>query len=231
MHQNSTACGKGLISTPMTLNFIILRNDKENKTSNMTVIDEDQQIWPKKNLVRSITFRNSKQLSTPKGYGGHMMAISSNESNNSAENEESTDSCIRAVNQRLQLSQPPLDFPTACDEIGAMKAIGTKLASTLKQIERLLKSRSKRPSMLKRNIGTCMSSRHLCLGVWFYAIFFIILSWNVCGLGSSSKRKAISKYIKDFNVLVSFITESKLSCLDSIVFSLWHGQSIKGFCI
>ena len=164
---------------PKTLNFIILRNDKENKTSNMTVIDEDQQIWPKKNLVRSITFRNSKQLSTPKGYGGHMMAISSNESNNSAENEESTDSCIRAVNQRLQLSQPPLDFPTACDEIGAMKAIGTKLASTLKQIERLLKSRSKRPSMLKKNM------RHVCpvgtyVSVHGFMLFFLLFLVGMC---------------------------------------------------
>jgi hypothetical protein len=55
------------------------------------------------------------------------MAVSSNESNNSAENEESIDSCIWAVNQRLQLSQPPSDLPTACDEIWAMKAIGQKL--------------------------------------------------------------------------------------------------------
>jgi len=61
--------------------------------------------------------------------------------------------------------------------------------------------------------------------------FFMILSWNVCGLGSSYKRKAISKYIKDFNVIVCFIIESKLSCSESIVSSLWHGQNIKWFCI
>lgn len=126
-HQDSTACGKWLISTPMTLVFIIPRNDMENKTSNMTVIDEDQQSWPKRKLIRSITLRNSKQLGSSKGHRGHKMAVSSNESNNSAENEESIDSCIWAVNQRLQLSQPPSDFPAACDEIGAMKAIGTKL--------------------------------------------------------------------------------------------------------
>jgi hypothetical protein len=59
----------------------------------------------------------------------------------------------------------------------------------------------------------------------------MILSWNVCELGSSSKRKAINKYIKYFNVIVSFIIETKLSCLDSIVYSLWHGQNIKWFNI
>jgi hypothetical protein len=77
--------------------------------------------------------------------------------------------------------------------------------------------------MLKINIGTGMSSRHLCLCAWFYAVVFFIFSWNVCGSGSSFTRKAISKYIKDFNVLVCFIIKSKLSCSDSIVFSLWHG--------
>jgi len=61
--------------------------------------------------------------------------------------------------------------------------------------------------------------------------FFMILSWNVCGLGSSYKRKAICKYIKDFSVIKCFIIESKLSCSDSIVSSLWHGQNIKWFCI
>jgi len=59
----------------------------------------------------------------------------------------------------------------------------------------------------------------------------MILSWNVCGLGYSSKRKAISKYIKDFNVIVCFIIESKLSCSDSIVSNMWHGQNIKWFYI
>jgi len=59
----------------------------------------------------------------------------------------------------------------------------------------------------------------------------MILSWNVCELGSSSKRKAINKYIKYFNVIVSFIIETKLSCSDSIVYSLWHGQNIKWFNI
>jgi len=75
-----------------------------------------------------------------------------------------------------------------------------------------------------------MSSRLLCICAWFY-IPFMILSWNVCELGSSSKRKAINKYIKYFNVIVSFIIETKLSCSDSIVYSLWHGQNIKWFNI
>jgi hypothetical protein len=59
----------------------------------------------------------------------------------------------------------------------------------------------------------------------------MILSWNVCGLGSSSKRKVINKYIKDFNVIVCFIIETKLSCSNSMFFSLWHGQNIKWFSI
>jgi hypothetical protein len=54
-----------------------------------------------KNLVRSITLNNSKQLGASKGHGDHKMTVSSNNSNNSAENEESIDSCIKAVNQRL----------------------------------------------------------------------------------------------------------------------------------
>jgi hypothetical protein len=56
-------------------------------------------------------------------------------------------------------------------------------------------------------------------------LLFIILSSNVCGLGSSYKRKAMSKYIKDFNVIVCFIIESKLSCSDSIFSSMWRGQN------
>ena len=75
-----------------------------------------------------------------------------------------------------------------------------------------------------------MSSRVLRICAWFY-MPFMILSWNVCGLGSSSKRKAISRYIKDFNVIVCFIIETKLSCSDSLVYSLWHGQNIKWFSI
>jgi len=75
-----------------------------------------------------------------------------------------------------------------------------------------------------------MSSRLLCICAWFY-MPFMVLSWNVCGLGSSSKRKAINKYIKDFNVIVCFIIETKLSCSDSLVYSLWHGQNIKWFSI
>jgi len=84
--------------------------------------------------------------------------------------------------------------------------------------------------MQNRTIGTGMSSRLLCICAWFY-IPFMILSWNVCGLGSSSKRKAINKYIKDFNVIVCFIIETKLSCSDSMVSSLWHGHNIKWFSI
>jgi hypothetical protein len=83
----------------------------------MTIIDEDQQSWPKMNLVRSMTLRNGKQIGAIKGLEGQRMTATSTDSNNSAKNEESIDSCIRAVNQRLQLSQPPSDLPTACDEI------------------------------------------------------------------------------------------------------------------
>ena len=53
----------------------------------------------------------------------------------------------------------------------------------------------------------------------------------MCGLGSSSKRKAIKKYIKDFSVIVCFIIETILSCSDSLVYSLWHGHNIKWFNI
>jgi hypothetical protein len=127
MIQDLTASGKWQISTPMTLVFNIPRNDKENRPDNMTVIEEDQQSWPKMNVVRSMTLRNSKQISAIKCHVGHRMAATSTDSNSSARNEDSIDSCIKAVNQRLQLSQPPTDLSTACDKIGAKKAIGQKL--------------------------------------------------------------------------------------------------------
>jgi len=127
-HQDSTTSGKGLISIPTTPVSNIPRHDKENGIYNMTVIDEDQQSWLKTNLVRNMTLRNGKQIGAIKGHEGQMMAATSTDnSNNSAENEESIDSYIRAVNQRLQLYQPLSDFPTACDEIGAMKVIGKQV--------------------------------------------------------------------------------------------------------
>jgi len=58
---------------------------------------------------------------------GHKKAAISTYSNSSAGNEDSIDSCIRAVNQRLQLSQPPSDLPIAYDEVEAMKDIDQKL--------------------------------------------------------------------------------------------------------
>jgi len=126
MIQDLTASGKWQISTPTTLVSNIPRNDKEKGPDNMTVMEEDQQSWPKTNLVRSMTLRNGKQLGVIKCHEGHRMAAISTDSNSSVGNEDSIDSCIRAVNQRLQLSQPTSD-PTACDEIGAMKEIGQKL--------------------------------------------------------------------------------------------------------
>lgn len=74
-----------------------------------------------------MTLRNGKQICTTKCYKGHRKAAISTDSSNSAGNEDSIDSCIRAVNQRLQLSQPPPDLPTTCDEVGAMKEIGQQL--------------------------------------------------------------------------------------------------------
>ncbi|KAJ6996840.1 hypothetical protein NC653_013436 [Populus alba x Populus x berolinensis] len=62
MIQDLTANGKWQISTPTTLVSNIPRNDKENGPDNMTVIKEDQQSWPKMNLVHSITLRNGKQI-------------------------------------------------------------------------------------------------------------------------------------------------------------------------
>jgi hypothetical protein len=126
MIQDLTASGKWQISTPTTLVSNIPRNDKEKGPDNMTVMEEDQQSWPKTNLVRSMTLRNGKQLGVIKCHEGHRMAAISTDSNSSVGNEDSIDSCIRAVNQRLQLSQPTSD-PTACDEIGAMKENGQKL--------------------------------------------------------------------------------------------------------
>jgi len=137
----------------------------------MTVIDEDQQSWLKTNLVHNMTPRNGKQIGAIKGHKGQMMAATSIDSNNSAENEESIDSYIRAVNQRLQLSQPLSDFPTACDEIGAMKVIGKQLGIDFETNRENIEVITKTPLMLKRNIGTGMSSRHLCLYAWFYATF------------------------------------------------------------
>jgi hypothetical protein len=74
-----------------------------------------------------MTLRNGKQIGAIKGHESQRMAATSTYSNNSAENEESINSYIRSVNQRLQLSQPPSYFPATCDEIEAIKEIGKKL--------------------------------------------------------------------------------------------------------
>jgi len=84
------------------------------------------------NLVHNMTLRNGKQLDAIKCHEGHKMAEISTDSNSTAENEDSIDSCFRVVNQRLQLSQPPSNLSVACDEIGAMKEIGEKLGIDFK---------------------------------------------------------------------------------------------------
>jgi hypothetical protein len=125
MIQDLTARVKWQTSTPTI--FSIPRKDKEKGTNNMSVMEEDQQSWPTSNLARNMTLRNGKHLGAIKCHEGHRKAAISTDSNSSAGNEDSIDSCIRAVNQRLQLSQPPSDLPAACDEVGAMKDIGQKL--------------------------------------------------------------------------------------------------------
>jgi len=125
MIHDMTAGGKWQTSTPTISNIPCA--DKEKGTANMSAMEEDQQSWPTSNLGRSMTLRNGKQIGTTKCYKGHKKAAISTESSSSAGNEDSIDSCIRAVNQRLQLSQPPPDLSTACDEVGAMKEIGQKL--------------------------------------------------------------------------------------------------------
>ncbi|XP_073260583.1 uncharacterized protein [Populus alba] len=67
--------------------------------------------------------------------------------------------------------KPPPDLPTACDEIGAMKEIGQKLGIETRTTEESIEV------MIKEAIDA--EQDH-----WE--------SWNVCGLGSSSKRKAIN---------------------------------------
>jgi hypothetical protein len=125
MIQDLTARVKWQTSTPTI--FSIPRKDKEKGTNNMSVMEEDQQSWPTSNLARNMTLRNGKHLGAIKCHEGHRKAAISTDSNSSAGNEDSIDSCIRAVNQRLQLSQPPSDLPAPCDEVGAMKDIGQKL--------------------------------------------------------------------------------------------------------
>ncbi|KAJ6942024.1 hypothetical protein NC652_007961 [Populus alba x Populus x berolinensis] len=125
MIQDMTAGGKWQTFTPTISNIPLA--DRGKGTYNMSAMEEDQQSWPTSNLGRSMTLRNGKQIGTIKCYEGHRKAVISTDSSSSAGNEDSIDSCIRAVNQRLQLSQPPPDLPTACDEVGAMKEIGQKL--------------------------------------------------------------------------------------------------------
>ena len=141
MIQDMTAGGKWQTFTPTISN--IPRADKEKGTYNMSTMEDDQQSWPTSNLGRSMTLRNGKQIGTIKCYEGHRKAAISTDSSSSAGNEDSIDSCIRAVNQRLQLSQPPPNLPTACDEVGAMKELGQKLGieigTTRESIEVMIK--------------------------------------------------------------------------------------------
>ncbi|KAJ6997621.1 hypothetical protein NC653_014022 [Populus alba x Populus x berolinensis] len=102
MNHDMTARGKWQTSTPMISN--IPRVDKEKRIDNMYVMEEDQQSWPTSNLARNMTLRNGKQLGTIKCHEGHRKAAISTYSNSSSGNEDSINSCIRAVNQRLQLS-------------------------------------------------------------------------------------------------------------------------------
>ncbi|KAJ6930406.1 hypothetical protein NC652_014051 [Populus alba x Populus x berolinensis] len=102
MIHDMIARGKWQTSTPMISN--IPRVDKEKRIDNMYVMEEDQQSWPTSNLARNMTLRNGKQLGTIKCHEGHRKAAISTYSNSSSGNEDSINSCIRAVNQRLQLS-------------------------------------------------------------------------------------------------------------------------------
>jgi hypothetical protein len=99
MIQDLTARVKWQTSTPKISN--IPRKDKEKGIDNMFVMEEDQQSWPTSNLARSMTLRNGKQLGAIKCHEGHRKAAISTDSNSSAGNEDSIDSCIRVVNQRL----------------------------------------------------------------------------------------------------------------------------------
>jgi hypothetical protein len=60
-----------------------------------------------------------------------------------------------------------------------------------------------------------------------------ILSWNSCGLGLARKKRTISKLIRDFDIKVCFLFETKLqSYLKRLVFqcnlsieSMWWQKS------
>ena len=110
------------------------------------------------------------------------MAFSWNESNNSAENEESINSCIRAVNKKLQLSQPLSDFLDAYDEIGAMKAIGTKLGINFETNREIIEVtiRSKKPSMLNGTLGhVCPVGTYAFVhGFMFFFCFYLFIFYD-----------------------------------------------------
>ncbi|KAJ7012063.1 hypothetical protein NC653_002221 [Populus alba x Populus x berolinensis] len=54
-----------------------------------------------------------------------------------------------------------------------------------------------------------------------------ILSWNSCGLGFAKKRRIISKLIRDFDIEVCFLFETKLqSYPDILVFQLWNVNNV-----
>ena len=57
-----------------------------------------------------------------------------------------------------------------------------------------------------------------------------ILSWNSYSLGLARKKRIVSKLIKDFDIEVCFLFETKLqSYSDRLVFRLWNGNNVYWF--
>jgi exonuclease III len=57
-----------------------------------------------------------------------------------------------------------------------------------------------------------------------------ILSWNSCGLGLARKKRTVSKLIRDFDIEVCFLFETKLqSYSDRLVFQLWSVNNVSWF--
>lgn len=52
-----------------------------------------------------------------------------------------------------------------------------------------------------------------------------IISWNIRGLGSSVKKRLVSKLIKDGNPDVLFLRETKIESFESSVFQRTWGSS------
>jgi hypothetical protein len=57
-----------------------------------------------------------------------------------------------------------------------------------------------------------------------------ILSWNSCGLGLARKKRIVSKLIRDFDIEVCLLFETKLqSYSDRLVFQLWSINNVSWF--